>query len=252
MIHEELTRHRFADLADRAYRTNQYTFTAFLTEAELSEFLALRQSLAPSGYTLWGGHENAERVMIRFGDPESYGYEEPFPIRCVRIAPLQQKFADALTHRDFLGAVMHLGIKRSEIGDILVEDKSAWLFCTETMADYLCRELTRIRHTSVSAAVTEMLPETFAQKTTEGQVQVASERADGVVAKIFRISRGDCLVLFRAGKIFVNGRCVENNSLLLKEGDKVSVRGYGKFRFLGIGGLTRKGSKIVRYERFSG
>lgn len=81
---------------------------------------------------------------------------------------------------------------------------------------------------------------------------MASERVDGVIAKIYRISRSDCLQLFRADKIFVNGRCIENSGLHLKEGDKVSVRGYGKFRFLGIAGLTRKGNYIVKYERFIG
>lgn len=252
MEKESLTKRRFMDLAESADQRNQYTFTAFLNEAELSEFLEIRCQLPPCGYTIWGGHPDADRNMIRFGSEESLGYEQPFPVVCVKIRPLQPKFADALTHRDFLGAIMHLGVKRSEIGDILTTETCAYVFCTETIGAYLCRELERIKHTSVSAAITEECPQQVTQNTEPGEVQVASERVDGVIAKIYRISRSDCLQLFRADKIFVNGRCIENSGLHLKEGDKVSVRGYGKFRFLGIAGLTRKGNYIVKYERFIG
>ncbi len=252
MEKETLNKRRFADLAERADQRNQYTFTAFLNEAELSEFLEIRYHLPPCGYTIWGGHPEADRNMIRFGSEETLGYEQPFPIVCVKIRPLQQKFADALTHRDFLGAIMHLGVKRSEIGDILTSEANAYVFCTETIAGYLCRELERIKHTSVQALITEEIPQQTEQTTALGEVQVASERVDGVISKIYHISRNDCLQLFRADKIFINGRCIENSGVHLKEGDKVSVRGYGKFRFLGIAGRTRKGNFIVKYEQFTG
>lgn len=252
MENDIMIQRRFADLANSADRKNQYTFTSFLSEAELSAFLEMRQQLPPCGYTIWGGHSDAERTMIRFGSEDAFGYTQPFPIVCVKIAPLQQKFADALTHRDYLGAIMHLGIKRSEIGDILTFDASAYVFCTDTIGVYLCRELERIRHTSVRAELTTEIPEDHVQNKEVGEVQVASPRVDGIIAKIYRLSRSDCQRLFQAGKIFVNSRCMENTDLHLKEGDKVSVRGYGKFCFLGITGQTRKGNQIVRYERFTG
>ncbi len=252
MEKDSMMKRRFADLAESADRKNQYTFTAFLTEAELAEFLEMRYEIPPCGYTIWGGHNDADRTMIRFGSEDVFGYTQDFPIVCVKIEPLQQKFADALTHRDFLGAIMHLGLKRSEIGDIMTSESTAYVFCTETIGAYLCRELERIKHTSVRAALTDTIPEQFSQATESGEVQVASERADGVISKIYRISRSDCLQLFHAGKIFINGRCTENSGSHLKVGDKISVRGYGKFRFMGIKGQTRKGNLIVQYERFSG
>lgn len=252
MEKDALMKRRFVDLAETADRKNQYTFTAFLSEAELSEFMEIRHEIPTCGYTVWGGHPDAERTMIRFGSEKAFGYAQDFPIVCVRIEPLQQKFADLLTHRDFLGAIMHLGIKRSEIGDIMVAESSAYVFCTETIGTYLCHSLERIRHTSVRTLLTNEIPATFTQITERGEVQVASERADGVIAKIFHLSRSDCQQLFHVGKVFVNGRATENTGVHLKEGDKVSVRGYGKFRFTGIKGQTRKGNLIVQYERFSG
>lgn len=249
MIKDDYTKRRFEDLAEKAYKGSHFTFTSFLTEAELSEFYEIKH-LSPSEYTVFGGRDNADRVMIRFGNPEDLGYAEEFPIRCVMIEPISKKFAEALTHRDFLGCLMNLGIKRSEIGDIVVEEKAAYVFCTEKMAEYICSEITRVRHTVVSCSITENLPEETGSQTTEGEVQVSSERIDGVISKVFRISRSACSELFREKKIFVNGRCNENSSYLLKEGDKISVRGFGKFIFSGISGTTRKGNKIVKIEKF--
>ncbi len=249
---DELIKRRIEDLAEKSFKNNQYTFTHFLSEAELSDFFDMKEATMTAYYTVYGGHDEADRVMIRFGNPDEFGYEEDFPIKCVSVEPLMKKFADNLTHRDFLGSIMNLGIKRSEVGDIVVEEKSAYIFCTEQMAEYLCRELTRVKHTVVKCVITEKTPENFEVKTREGEVQVSSERIDGVISKVFHISRGNCVELFRNKKVFVNGRCVENNSYMLKENDKISARGFGKFRYIGIGNFTRKGNKIVKYELYVG
>ncbi|MBR4201524.1 MAG: hypothetical protein IKQ91_09700 [Oscillospiraceae bacterium] len=241
---------RFADLAAQADRTGCYTFSDFLSEAEFAQYCTVRQQLAAPA-AAFGGYENAERLMLRFGDAAQLGYETPFPIVCIHIAPLQDKFADALTHRDFLGAVMHLGISRSEIGDILVHGKQAYLFCRDTMAEYICSNIERIRHTSVRCQVTESLPAESAVHTEHMTVQCASVRIDGVIAKVYRFSRNDCNQLFRTGKVFVNGAAVTNNSLLLRAGDKVSVRGSGKFCFCGEEGTTRKGNLLLGIDRFT-
>lgn len=246
---EDYTKRRFEDLAEKAYKGSHFTFTSFLAEAELSEFYEINH-LSPSDYTVFGGRENADRVMIRFGNPDDLGYAEEFPIRCVMIKPISKKFAESLTHRDFLGCIMNLGIKRSEIGDIIVEEKAAYVFCTVKMAEYICSEITRVRHTVVSCSVTDDIPEDTETHTTETEIQVSSERIDGVISKVFHISRSVCSELFREKKIFVNGRCNENSSYILKENDKVSVRGYGKFIFSGVSGITRKGNKIAKIEKF--
>lgn len=246
---DELTKRRFEDLASKSYKGNHYTFTSFLTEAELSEFYEIKH-LSPSDYTIYGGTENADRVMIRFGNPDDFGYTEDFPVSCVKIEPISKKFAEELTHRDFLGCLMNLGIKRSEIGDIIVEEKAAYVFCTDKMAPYICSEITRVRHTVVSCSITEQLPEGRNADTTELDIQAASERIDGVISKVYHISRSGCSELFREKKVFVNGKCTENSSYILRDNDKVSVRGFGKFIFTGITGTTRKGNKIIHIEKF--
>lgn len=134
-------KNRFRDLAQKAFSQNVFTFTGFLGISEQDVFRQLERELQYAGFTLWGGASATDRVMVRFGNAEELGYEVEFPITCIHISPLLAKFADNLTHRDFLGALMNLGVERSTLGDIRVGDREAYLFCTDTIAPYLCEHL---------------------------------------------------------------------------------------------------------------
>lgn len=241
---------RFLDLADRSWRQNLFTFTGFLSLAE--QDMLWRAAAESKFYVrLSGGAEHAERQMARFGDPQELGYEEPFPIVCLEIEPLMEKFADNFTHRDFLGAIMNLGIDRSTVGDIFLEGKRAYVFCTETIAPFLTENLLQVRHTHVRCKRVEDARRLPARRLVAQEENVASLRCDSVVAAVWKLSRSQSLELFRQKKIFVNGRLQENNSSALKEGDVVSARGYGKFIFRGEKHTTRKGKLVVGVELFA-
>lgn len=237
---------RFLELGEKSYQQNIYTFTGFLSMSEQEAFLQAAQAMKHVPFTMWGGSENCERQMVRFGSREEFGYEEEFPIVCVCISPLMEKFADNLSHRDFLGALMNLGIERSTLGDIFIRQKTGYLFCTERIAPFIMENLDKIKHTSVKCRRLEEIPEVLAGEAAEEEHLVASERIDGIVAKLYNISRSQSLELFRGKKVFVNGRLNENNSCNLKSGDVVAVRGYGKFTYGGIVQETRKGKQRVR------
>ena len=111
---------RFIDLYEQSLRNTQYTFTRFLNEADYAELLMLGKEIPQEAFTAFGGYPSATRVMVRFGNPDEFGYETAFPVTVLKMEPLQKKFADDLSHRDFLGALINLGIERSELGDILV------------------------------------------------------------------------------------------------------------------------------------
>lgn len=245
-----LLKKRLADLAAQSYRNNIYTFTGFLGEAEAAVYYQMEKELSYAGTAVFGGRENALRNMIRFGSPDAFGYIEEFPIRCIRIEPLQQKFADDLSHRDFLGAVMNLGIERSETGDIVCKDNMAYLFANEKMVPYICENLDKVKHTNVRCIRTDVLPKEAGVHTESVMVQVSSERVDAVAAKVFRLSRSEILGCFASGKVFVNGQACENNSRYLKESDTVSVRGYGKFRYVGTKSLSKKGKRNAAAEKY--
>lgn len=245
---EVLFRKRLKELADRAYQNGQYFFTGFLTVAELDLYYRMERELSYVSVTVFGGTADCERVMLRFGNEELCGYEEAFPIQCIEIVPLVEKFSEDLGHRDYLGAMMNLGIERSTLGDIIIEGKHAFVFCTDKMEPYIIENLDKIRHTNVKCLHAVNIPESTITKTERRVVQVNTVRADSIIAKVYNLSRSESVELFRAKKIFVNGRLNENNGGQLKPGDKVSVRGFGRFQFVEVAGETRKGKQSVSID----
>ena len=249
-MEEQLLQHRFIELAERSYHSGRYTYTNFLNLMELDTFSRMESGLRHVPHTLWGGAGDCERKLIRFGNHETCGYEEEVPITCIRIRPVNAKFADALTHRDFLGAIMNLGIEREMIGDIRVMEAVGYVFCLDRIAPFLIEQLTKVRHTTVVCEIVQALPETAVISTQDISLQVASERLDAVLAHLYQLSRTDAQELFRGGRIFVNDRLQESCSYPPKAGDIISARGYGRFLYCGVSGRTKKGKFTVSVKRY--
>lgn len=247
---DALFKKRLTELADKAYRNGQYLFTGFLSVAELGLYYSMERELSYVPVTMFGGTQDCERVMLRFGDASLCGYEEPFPITCIEISPLVEKFGEELSHRDYLGALMNLGIERSTLGDIIIQGKHAFLFCTEKMAAYIVENMDKVRHTNVRCGFAKEVPESTVIGLERMAVQVSAARADSIIAKVYKLSRSESVELFRAKRVFVNGRLNENNSGQLKEGDKVSVRGYGRFQYVGVTHETKKGKLNVEIDLY--
>lgn len=247
---DEFLLKRLNELSDKAYTNSQYLFTDFLNETELAVFHDNVKNMAPVGSSVYGGYEGAERCMVRFGSMDDFGYEEEFPIRCVLVQPLIAKFADELGHRDFLGALMNLGIERNVIGDLLIDGVKCYIFCEEKIADFIIANLDQVKHTHMKCSITDDIPEGLGHKTVEEEMQAASARIDAFIGKACNMSRSDAVEMFRSQKVYVNGHTCENNAYMLKEGDVISARGFGKFRYLRTGGTTRKGKAVLIYEKY--
>ncbi len=232
---------RWLELARRANSRCCYTYTEFLTLAEQEDLARLPWPGDCAPRRFWGGWAGAERKLACFGSPELCGYEEDPPLVCLEIAPKAEKFAEPLTHRDFLGALMSLGLRRSVLGDILLENGRAYLFCLDNLADFILRELTQVRRTAVVCARLDRLPEEAATLPDPVQVLVASERLDGVVAAVYHLSRSASQQLIQQGRVQINDREALSANAALHSGDRVSVRGYGRFFYEGDGQATRKG-----------
>lgn len=234
------------DLAERSWHNSQYTFTNFLDEAQISDLHSLERELAYAGIVLFGGVKYADRCVARFGREEELDYSQPFPITCLKVDPSVEKFGEPLSHRDYLGALMSLGVERALLGDIYVQGKTAYVFCLDHIADYIKDNLLSVRHTSVRVTPLEKIPEKLGPSLETRIFVTASERLDAVIAQIYNISRSKSLSLFTQGKVFVNGRQVLNNSAFCHSDDKISVRGYGKFIYHGQIGITGKGRCRIR------
>lgn len=228
---------RFSQLHTRAFSQNTYIYTDFLTASEQDILL----SSVSHGVSLYGGFCNSERNIAVFGSEDEFGYKAEPPVVCIKASPLNKRFSDELSHRDVLGALMTLGIKREVVGDIFINDNGAYIFCLERLAEFIKENLTRIKHTSISCEITSELPENIGGTLQKISLIIASPRLDAVVGGIFKLSRSSAAALVSSKKVFINGKLTENTSYNLKENDTVSVRGYGKFKWQGVFGETKKG-----------
>lgn len=228
---------RFNELYNRAYERGYTVFSEFLN---LEEQSILEGSYLPC--FKFGGYAMAERVVAAFGDDAE---NTVFPIAILQISPSNEKFSDSLTHRDFLGGLMNLGIKRELLGDILVSGNTAYVFCLEQIKDYILRNLTRIKHTTVKVTALAELPATAVNEPRYAELIVPSLRLDAVISSVYKLSRKDSCNLIKSDRVFMNSRQIKNTSCLIKQEDIISVRGMGRFKFIGQLRTTKKDRIVI-------
>ena len=238
MNENDVLKGRLKDLANMSYRQNRYTYTNFMSAADMEVFFSNVDDLSFAGYQIFGGRESCDRVMIAFGRESDMGYSAEFPISMIKIAAAIDKFSDDLNHRDFLGALMNLGIESGSTG----KHCSAYVFCVDTVANYIIDNITQIKHTNVKCRLCKADDiDAVEIKKDPLHIIATSARADAVIAAITGLSRSSTSLLFSEKKISLNNRLYENSSYQLKPGDIFSIRGYGKYEFTGTGSVTRKG-----------
>lgn len=248
---EQIFSKRIVELAKTAYHREINVYTDFLNLNEISIFHSIEKLLPPVPYSLYGGFEGAERCVLCFygrlegGLCDLSGTEledrTSFPIQCLRISPKSEKFAQELDHRDYLGAIMNTGTVRPKIGDIVVKGKEAYCCCDEKIAGFLQMSIEKIGHTNVEAEIISDFDQAVETNYREISGSVPSFRLDAMISLAFHTSRSGITGLIEGEKVYVNARLVTQNSYVLKPGDVVSVRGYGKFRFKEEGNQTKKG-----------
>ena len=240
---------RLTELSETAYQRDIVMFSDFLNLNELNILHSTPKNMFSSRYETYGGYELAERQMVAFL-PDALYYEYEYPFKVIKITPLSKKFAEQLTHRDYLGAVLSLGIERSKIGDILVKEQECFLFASNAIAPYICDSLTRIRHTEVLASEEHKEEIDYDLKFQEVTGTVASVRLDAVLSLGFSLSRSKLTGLIEGGKVFVNGKLITTNGYRLKDNDIISVRGMGRICYQGILSETKKGRYFIAVRKY--
>ncbi len=255
---------RIKDLARRANENNYVTHTDFLSQSELFEVSSMcaREGLITGenqidgvSYSIYGGVEEPERAVICFlpsylerEEFEAQEKEDGSIVSCILIDPVNRRFADELTHRDFLGSLMNLGIERNRIGDIRTDQTRGFVFVMEEVADLICDELCRIRHTTVKCRKVPVSECDIVPEFKEIEGTVSSERLDAILAFVYRLSRSKAQELVEAESVFIDGRTAHSPGYDLRTGARVSVRGFGKFIYEGIQKETRKGRLSVKVK----
>ncbi|MGN8804570.1 MULTISPECIES: RNA-binding protein [unclassified Blautia] len=240
---------RIRELANLSYQRDIVTFSDFLNLNEQNMVSSLKRQFPQIVMEIFGGYENAERQMVAF-HPDALAFTWEYPIDCLKIEPKAIKFSESLTHRDYLGALLNLGIERSVIGDIVVQEKAAWFFCQNKMTDFFLDNLCRVRHTNILITKVDDPDKLPCPKLESINGTCASVRLDSLISLAFKASRSSMVSYIEGGQVFVNGKLITSNGYEPKEGDIISVRGKGRFIFDGMSHQTKKGRCGVRILRY--
>lgn len=255
---------RIRDLARQAEQNGYVTHTGFLSLSEQSIALSVLAGpdIPQSGKrgVFFGGTEEADRKVLFF--LPSYMEEEDLCaqeetgegiLSCLKIQVRGARFTKEIGHRDCLGALMHLGIGRDQIGDILLEKDGtcAWVFVLGSMADHICRELVTIGRAHVDIEITAPAACTARPVLLAKSGSIASVRIDSLIAMVFHVPRSTAQELVAREEVFADGRTVTSSSFSPPAGSRISVRGHGKFIFEGEEKTTKKGRVFVRTSVFS-
>lgn len=238
---------RLRDLADISAAKYISRFTAFLTERQqrlAEEFI--RQNRIENAL-LFGGYEEAVRKQCGFFPVSEDPLEEAFPhVGITAKYPSHQ----CLSHRDFLGSLMGLGIKRESVGDILPGEGHCTLFLAESISDFVLQELIKVGNTGVSCTVGFDLAQLPVPSYREVAGTIGSVRMDSLVKLLTNLAREKSANLIRSGLVRRNDSPVESVSEAFEPGDTVTIRGFGKYKIDAIGGLTRKGRLPVKARQY--
>ena len=236
---ERLLLSRVWDKCEQCRTRNIPTATGFLSPQEQAAAQHLLNALGcREGYVLWGGYDGAERKRLLFL-PEWMAEPDGTEIAAVRAAC---RSGGDLTHRDFLGSLMGMGIVREKIGDILVGPDSADVLVLDTVAEFLAQSWESAGRVKLRVAEIDPgcvhIPEIRRE---ERRDTVSSLRLDAVCSTGFRMARGKAAALIESGRVQLNWRECTKPDRTVSEGDTVSARGFGKFELTEVGALTKKG-----------
>ncbi len=241
---------KISDLADRTYKTNRVCETLFLNPAEVAEASRFLQTKKEPPYIFYGGFPEAERRRLFFLpdyiDKEFFPYDE-------YISVIKATFSfSSPTHRDFLGSLMGLGIKREVLGDILVFPDRAYIICATHIADFILANLEKVGRLGIKCRILPLSEiEVPAPQFDIVSGTVASLRADSVTALAFGISRTSAAEFITSGALSVNHLPTENISAEISEGDLLSLRGFGRAKLNAVGGTSKKGRQFIELHVFS-
>lgn len=249
MDKDEFLLKRIRELANLSYQRDIVTFTDFLNLNEQNMLASIKLHQMGVEVKLFGGYEHAERQMAAFF-PESLGFSWDYPIDCLKIEPKALRFSEELGHRDYLGALLNLGVDRSVVGDILIKDKEAWFFCLHKMSDFFIENFIRVKHTTVLVSRVEQAEEIPEPEFEMINGTCASVRLDALIGLAFQASRSSMVSFIESGLVFVNGKLITSNGYEPKEGDIISVRGKGRFIYDGVSRQTKKGRLGVRIRKY--
>ena len=247
-----LMRH-IEDLADAAFSRGIARYSAFLSDREQDlARAALGHVGVRDGWRFDGGWPEAERRVLCLEPEYSYG---ECPVRCVQLQCRALPGAALPAHKDYLGSLMGLELRREALGDIVLPADTpgtAYVFALETAGELICRELLQVGRTEVTTTLLSLdeVPE-FPQTERKTQTAtVSSLRLDAVLAAMLHCSRGQACEWIAAGRVEINHLPAESAHAPVYEGDVFTVRGKGRFGLTALPGKSKKDRSIIEFFQY--
>ena len=238
---ERLLFAKVLDAAKSSQKNHKKTTTDFIDKGKNGIFLEKVKYIRDLQVMAFGGNTDCERRMLAFAPEYMHLSEEDFPIKAIHITKNKKFGQKDLSHRDYLGSILGLGIDRSKVGDILLLEEETICYIHQELAEYVCAALQKVSHTNVKTSVSDVVSVILPQKQWQYRTMtVASLRLDAVAGGGFHLSRAKVQALIKGEKVQVNWSTITSPSILLKEGDMISIRGFGRVKLFEIGGMTKK------------
>ena len=243
------------DKAENTDKKNKIEYTDFLDMSQIKLVQNFINKQGVSNYILTGGFEEAERKIFIFY-PEKFNEQVVKKniqniIQIIRIQ-LPDDLKGKYTHRDYLGGVMKLGVKREKLGDIIVDNNGADIIIDKEICKFLLenlKELTRFSKSIITLENIQNLRNVEIRKE-ELEIIVSSLRLDNIISELARCSRNKALEIINMERVFINFQVETKKTKQIKEGDIITIRGKGRFIIKEKIGQTKSGRTILKIEKF--
>lgn len=248
---------KLLDKIEFSQKRNSVEYTDFLDIRQRGLLEKILQNLKYTNYEVYGGYENAERTMI-FIYPEkletvfqNHHFDYGTMLKVIRIK-LPNELRGKYNHRDYLGAVIKVGVKREKVGDILVTIDGADMIVSKDMIEYLKQSLSELTRFHKSEFEEMSINDIYIvpQRTEILDIIIPSMRVDSIVSELIKTSRSKVIEIINQERVFVNCEVVTKNSKMIKENDQITVRGKGKFKINQILNTTKKGNLVLEVEKY--
>ncbi|MDW7675690.1 MAG: YlmH/Sll1252 family protein [Bacillota bacterium] len=238
------------DKAARAGKNHKLMITDFLEPGIIGIAIPFLKNLTEIKYQIAGGYHQAERARLIFMPAWDQQDETSANISFIIVEGNNQ--LAKLSHRDFLGALIGLGIKREKIGDLLLVESGCQVILDSDFVDYIRFNLTKVG--SLKVNVRELIKDQLVVPSDNSKAEtktVASLRLDVILAAGFNISRDKAAAYIQGEKVKLNHIYNNNNACQVKEGDLISCRGKGRLQLIEVSGETKKGRIKIIFNKYA-
>lgn len=239
--------YRVIDLISLVKKNYEIRFTEFLNPFEMRCAISILNSQRDLEYKRIGGYTGAERsILAVYPDYYFFDEKEESPISVVEITGALES-----THREYLGAVLGIGLRREKIGDILVHENLCQMIVRKDISDFIVFNLEKVGKNKVRVKEIPLGDISPVEHEFDSlRITVSSPRLDSVVSEVYNLSRSSAVKIINSSSARVDYEVIENPSYFLKEGSLVSVRHYGRFLVDEFGGKTRKGKLVLNIKKY--